>query len=341
MMANQWYCIAQTETFDSGCTINVSFDGYVIQFSASVRYGSSAINITRCNLPYDIIFSIRMRATGNKWFVDLYSNKEINPNITIADSVYWTSVGTPAGAGNIILVLNDITNKFNTSTGGDGNGIDIEQLKRFLADNGYTDMLGYWTKDDDVLKTTYNVVSTQEIIACREAQGGNTDSGDGNNGTTSYDLLESWDSYDESKKQALSATLGVDLNEKVKNLELNSKGYATLTNLNSLANRVSELEGYFSNGVAKDSEKLGGNTPSHYATASQVQEISLNLGSLQTRFDAHLEMYNEFSSNTDSRLNELEALELTLEEIDEVKYVRSKYTLYSKEELISSKNAQV
>lgn len=226
-MANQWYCIAQTETFDSGCTINVSFDGYVIQFSASVRYGSSAINITRCNLPYDIIFSIRMRATGNKWFVDLYSNKEINPNITIADSVYWTSVGTPAGAGNIILVLNDITNKFNTSTGGDGNGIDIEQLKRFLADNGYTDMLGYWTKDDDVLKTTYNVVSTQEIIACRKAQGGNTDSGDGNNGTTSYDLLESWDSYDESKKQALSATLGVDLNEKVKNLELNSKGYAT------------------------------------------------------------------------------------------------------------------
>lgn len=120
MIANKWYCIAQTSTFDTRCSINVAFDGHDIQFSASVKYGASSINITRCIIPDGISFSIRLRESGSQWFVDITSSAKITPVVTVADSEYWSSVNKPAAEGNIILLLTDITSKYNTSSfGGD------------------------------------------------------------------------------------------------------------------------------------------------------------------------------------------------------------------------------
>ena len=222
MIASTWYCIAQTSTFDTGCTINVAFDGYDIQFSASVKFGMSAINITRCNIPYDTVFSLRLREGASQWFVDIFCSKEITPNVSIADSPYWAEVNTTAGAGNIILSLNDITSKYNTEQGGAG-GFDVDQLKQFLFYNGYTALLDYWKIDEvdnTVLRTDFNVVSRQEIISQRRATGAGSGTGSG------YGRLDNWAEWDADTMMTyvLSAKLGVSLNERLKNIELNGSG---------------------------------------------------------------------------------------------------------------------
>lgn len=161
MIANKWYCIAQTGTFDSGCTINVSFDSYVIQFSASVKYGSSAINITRCELPLSANLSLRLRESNGLWSVDLLSNNDITPEIVVADSPYWTAVNSVAGAGNIILTLKDISKDFNTETGGSGGGLDENALRDFLDKYGYTQAKDFWKYEETgggAIHTGYHII---------------------------------------------------------------------------------------------------------------------------------------------------------------------------------------
>ena len=161
MIANKWYCIAQTGTFDSGCTINVSFDSYVIQFSASVKYGSSAINITRCELPLSANLSLRLRESNGLWSVDLLSNNDITPEIVVADSPYWVAVNSVAGAGNIILTIKDISKDFNTETGGSGGGLDENELRDFLDKYGYTRARDFWkyeTTGGGAIHTDYHII---------------------------------------------------------------------------------------------------------------------------------------------------------------------------------------
>lgn len=161
MIANKWYCIAQTGTFDSGCTINVSFDSYVIQFSASVKYGSSAINITRCELPLSANLSLRLRESNGLWSVDLLSNNDITPEIVVADSPYWVAVNSVAGAGNIILTLKDISKDFNTETGGGGGGLNENELRAFLDKYGYTQARDFWkyeTTGGGAIHTDYHII---------------------------------------------------------------------------------------------------------------------------------------------------------------------------------------
>lgn len=161
MTANKWYCIAQTGAFDSGCSITVSFDGYTIQFSASVRFGASSINITRCQLPSSMTLSARLRETDSQWFVDILSDKDINIDVTVSDNPLWSVVNSPAGAGNIILSLNNISKEFNTESGGADGGFDEDMLREFLRLNGYTALLDFWTWTEDAggtLTTKYNIV---------------------------------------------------------------------------------------------------------------------------------------------------------------------------------------
>lgn len=161
MIANKWYCIAQTGTFDSGCTINVSFDSYVIQFSASVKYGSSAINITRCELPLSANLSLRLRESNGLWSVDLLSNNNITPEIVVADSPYWVALNSVAGAGNIILTLKDISKDFNTESGGSGGGLDENALRDFLDEYGYTRARDFWIYEETgggAIHTGYHII---------------------------------------------------------------------------------------------------------------------------------------------------------------------------------------
>lgn len=54
------------------------------------------------------------------------------------------------------------------------------------------------------------------------------------------------------------------------------------TNLNKATTRISTLEGYFSNGVANNAAKLGGQLPSYYATKSALDTTNTNLSNLST-----------------------------------------------------------
>ena len=181
MIANRWYCIAQTGTFDSGCSITVSFGSNEIQFSASVRYGMSAINITRCQLSSSISVSVRLRESGNQWSVDMLSTSDIQPSIVISDSPYWSLVNSVAGAGNIILTLNDISSKYNTESGGGTGGLDEDKLREFLRDNGYTALLDFWKLDEanNAVYSTYKVYSNGTMAF----SGWDEDDGDGGGGT--------------------------------------------------------------------------------------------------------------------------------------------------------------
>lgn len=53
-------------------------------------------------------------------------------------------------------------------------------------------------------------------------------------------------------------------------------------NLNKATTRISTLEGYFSNGVANNAAKLGGQLPSYYATKSALDTTNTNLSNLST-----------------------------------------------------------
>lgn len=163
MIANKWYCIAQSGTFDSGCIVDVSFDGYSIQFSVGIRYGSSAINITSCNLPSSINLSARLRQTESQWSLDLLSDKDISTNVVVAGSPFWVAVNSEAGAGDIILSLTNISKEFNTESGGSGSGggFDEDMLRKFLEDNGYTALLDFWKWEETAggsIRTKYNII---------------------------------------------------------------------------------------------------------------------------------------------------------------------------------------
>lgn len=119
MIANKWYCIAQTTTFDSKCGISVNFEGGSIIFTASVRFGSSSLNISSCEIAEKYSLSVRLRETDSKWCVDLLSTTDINPSIDITDTDSWVSDNTPAGSGSILAIITDIDKAFNTSKGGD------------------------------------------------------------------------------------------------------------------------------------------------------------------------------------------------------------------------------
>lgn len=120
MIANRWYCIAQTTTFDSKCGISVNFEGGSIIFTASVRFGSSSLNIASCEIAEDYYVSVRLRETDSKWCVDLLSQTDINPTIDVTDTDSWISDSTPAGAGTILAVILDIDKSFNTTGGAGG-----------------------------------------------------------------------------------------------------------------------------------------------------------------------------------------------------------------------------
>lgn len=122
MIANKWYCIAQTNTFDTSCSVNISFDATSVLFTASVKFGKSSINIASCTIKDGYMLSVRLRETESSWAIDLLSNVKIEPNVSIADSNEWTLNNAEAGSGSIIAIISNIDSKFNTNTGTGGGG---------------------------------------------------------------------------------------------------------------------------------------------------------------------------------------------------------------------------
>lgn len=130
MIADKWYCIAQTGTFDSSCGISVAFDSSTLLLAASVKYGVSSLNVSSVYLQEGYQISVRLRETNSQWFVDLKSNIEIEPSVEIADSSVWTAGISTAGAGNIIAKIDNITEAYN----------DIQDTQRALIESLVTSL---------------------------------------------------------------------------------------------------------------------------------------------------------------------------------------------------------
>jgi hypothetical protein len=120
MIANKWYNIAKTNTIGTYCIVNISFGSSNVVLSASVNYGVYSLNIDSCTIEDDYLLSVRLRQSGSSWYIDLYSNKDIEPIVDIIGGQYWESLNTSAGAGTIVAIINDISEDFNTQPGGGG-----------------------------------------------------------------------------------------------------------------------------------------------------------------------------------------------------------------------------
>lgn len=130
-------------------------------------------------------------------------------------------------------------------------GLNVQELEQYLTENGYASIKDYWAYDEEskTLRTQHTVVSQGEVIGNRTAEGGNTDAEGGGN----FGLLDKWNEYDANRRDALSAELGVELNERVKEIEegsekklegyLTSKEYIQQSTLNSYVKKADILEG--------------------------------------------------------------------------------------------------
>lgn len=333
MTANTWQCIAQTSVFDTGCTIRVAFDGYSISFAVSVKYGVYSINVSDCNIPSSIKFSIRIREFNNQWFVDIYCNDNINPTISIADNIYWSECSLSSNIGVICLTMSDVSNK--TDIPDQSGGLDIEQLKEFLLDNGYTDLLGYWEKVDDTLTTPYNITSTKEITAGAKGTPDYGDEGDGSNTPTTIEFtIKIGNDVYTSSNGVITLPAYPSLDNYITNDDLTDKEYANSADLKVLEERIATLESYFTSGSANNATKLGGESPIYYATSSSINEINLILGNLEDG----LTRLSSQGDDLDARLQELEALGLTLESEGEDKRIVSVYDFISNGELTAGNN---
>jgi hypothetical protein len=96
-------------------------------------------------------------------------------------------------------------------------GLNVQELEQYLTENGYASIKDYWAYDEEskTLRTQHTIVSQGEVIGNRTAEGGNTDA-EGGGGGGSYNLLESWEFYDENKREALGANLGYELKQDLK-----------------------------------------------------------------------------------------------------------------------------
>lgn len=91
---------------------------------------------------------------------------------------------------------------------------EIDEIRNLI--NSLVEMNSYWQLEDGCLKTDYDVYSTKQISSGGIGEGGG--SGEGGSG---FALLENWDEYNESIAQALGASLGMQLYNRIINLENN------------------------------------------------------------------------------------------------------------------------
>lgn len=182
MTANKWYCIAQSSTFDSSCGITIYSEGVAVSFTASVRFGSSSINIASCVINGETLLSVRLRETDYKWCVDLLCNTEMDFSIDVTDSPYWEVQNTPAGTGSILAIINDISKEFNTGTKG---GESLWQLYNF----GTLEKPEYAVVPKDYEGKPIGVVSKTFISFGGHNSGAGESGGTGGGGITTFNVV--------------------------------------------------------------------------------------------------------------------------------------------------------
>ncbi len=179
-------------------------------------------------------------------------------------------------------------------------GFDVSELEQYLESNGYATLKRIWEVDsaNAVVRTTYNVVSTQEIISGRRASGASSDvtGGGGISQVTAQMIVNALGYVPYSSQNPSGYITSAALNGYAKTSDIPSlSGYATetwVTNKGYITSAA--LNGYATQAWVEGKKYLTA-IPSEYITET---ELSNTLGSYQTKITSSNKLAYSLISGT-------------------------------------------
>lgn len=182
---------------------------------------------------------------------------------------------------------------------------EVSDIKEKQVDiiNRLIEIESYWTIEDGNLKTEYNVYSTKQV-----SSGGVGEEGSTGGSGSGFVLLEKWEDYDDTIAQALGASLGLHLHNRLTQIENGSiapdlSSYATqayvIARINALWDGVPEAY----NSLSKIADALQGNQTSLTDIASEIQSIWESLGLI----DGEIKRLKSEDTVIKNRLSKLES----------------------------------
>ena len=173
IQANQWYNIAVSNLTPSNTNVKLTIGIRQVNFNVSVDWGNILLTITQ-SVIVDIKISLRVRNLGEYFYIDVRSDTTSEDIISASlyDNNYWNIVSpAPAGSGETICIINDIS-EYNPETGGGSSSGDLILIQKELIVigeriNNIEDWFALRTLTDGrkVLYTKYNIAAAGDISA--------------------------------------------------------------------------------------------------------------------------------------------------------------------------------
>lgn len=122
IVAQKWYCIAQTTSIGSSSGIKVEFGNYYrLLLNASVDWGNAVISIQSSNISKDIVASVRLRNNGQYFYLDIKLSKPYDTDFSTSlyDNSSWNLASSVSDLSGVPICIIDDINSLNTpQTGG-------------------------------------------------------------------------------------------------------------------------------------------------------------------------------------------------------------------------------
>lgn len=130
IVAQKWYCIAQTTSIGSSSGIKVEFGNYYrLLLNASVDWGNAVISIQFSNISKDIVASVRLRNNGQYFYLDIKLSKPFDTDFSTSlyDNSSWNLASSVSDLSGVPICIIDDINSLNTSqTGGESYFVEDE-----------------------------------------------------------------------------------------------------------------------------------------------------------------------------------------------------------------------
>ncbi len=130
IVAQKWYCIAQTTSIGSSSGIKVEFGNYYrLLLNASVDWGNAVISIQFSNISKDIVASVRLRNNGQYFYLDIKLSKPFDTDFSTSlyDNSSWNLASSVSDLSGVPICIIDDINSLNTSqTGGESYLVEDE-----------------------------------------------------------------------------------------------------------------------------------------------------------------------------------------------------------------------
>lgn len=130
IVAQKWYCIAQTTSIGSSSGIKVEFGNYYrLLLNASVDWGNAVISIQFSNISKDIVASVRLRNNGQYFYLDIKLSEPFDTDFSTSlyDNSSWNLASSVSDLSGVPICIIDDINSLNTSqTGGESYFVEDE-----------------------------------------------------------------------------------------------------------------------------------------------------------------------------------------------------------------------